>query len=262
MAGLFSKLFGHILPRGFDKITTSGGGKRARTAPNTERIRDTVADERQRLAAKKRLASGQQPSNLPPEIQDQLAAFKTLLGTETAKMLAGQQMERLERQAAERLRATQSTPEYRFLNSEYVLQHGRDFRSSNVFAVWYEPGEQSIYVTFQEAGGGGGGAGASYRYWTISLAEAKSIFIASSKGKFIWDNFRIRGTMLGHRKNYALITSGSAPWKWESTPASAEAHAAKVQAQSGAATLQEEIGKFGLPIPKGNLYAALGKFVK
>ncbi len=41
-----------------------------------------------------------------------------------------------------------------------------------------------------------------YGYEPVGLQMARSFFHTSSKGKWVWDNLRIRGTKYGHKVNY------------------------------------------------------------
>ncbi len=76
-----------------------------------------------------------------------------------------------------------------------------DFSSSNVELMNYDYEKEILYVQFKPKNNSGAGV---YAYNPVSMAEALSFIKAPSKGGWIWDNLRIRGTALGHRKNYAL----------------------------------------------------------
>ena len=49
------------------------------------------------------------------------------------------------------------------------------------------------------------GPGPLYRYDGVSPDAFLSMLTAGSKGTWIWDNLRIRGTVSGHQKDYSLV---------------------------------------------------------
>lgn len=57
--------------------------------------------------------------------------------------------------------------------------------------------------------------GAQYEYYNVATELFEKFRRASSKGKFVWDTLRIRGTVSGHRYDYRLtgITNGRVPRK-------------------------------------------------
>lgn len=87
--------------------------------------------------------------------------------------------------------------------------------SSNVHSIGYEyaavdgqPG--NLLVRF--LGGTGkerGGEGALYRYRDVPLSVFISFKLASSKGKFVWDELRVRHTVSGHQYDYELAGTGA-----------------------------------------------------
>lgn len=63
----------------------------------------------------------------------------------------------------------------------------------------------SLFVRF--LGGHGkerGGPGPMYEYFDVPVMVFKSFLRAQSKGKFLWDEIRVRGTASGHRYRYDL----------------------------------------------------------
>lgn len=59
-----------------------------------------------------------------------------------------------------------------------------------------------------------GGKGPEYHYFGVHPAVFESFRIASSKGKFVWDRLRVRGTVSGHQFPYELTklqSSGYVP---------------------------------------------------
>lgn len=115
--------------------------------------------------------------------------------------------------------------------------------SSNVWAYGYDPANQILYVQFKAdtiregalhgvrhgrtkkgrkritAKGGTLGStiigksnspGALYLYRNVTEAEFWKLKTAQSKGRFVWDVLRQRGTLHGHKKDYALVSGGLA----------------------------------------------------
>lgn len=88
-------------------------------------------------------------------------------------------------------------------------------RSSNVYAFGYDLDTRSLYVRFKDRippGGEGDGyggrphrPGSIYRYFNVPPAVFLGMLKASSRGKFIWDVIRVRGTVSGHNYDYALV---------------------------------------------------------
>lgn len=112
--------------------------------------------------------------------------------------------------------------------------------SSNVYSFGYDLQTHSLFVRFKasihEGGGGygkgsdyGGGhgrgrphrPGALYLYHNVPPELFLAFIDAPSKGNWLWDNIRIRGTHSGHRFDYALVgvQNGYVPRKATLTPA-------------------------------------------
>jgi|SRR5579859_2523292 len=47
--------------------------------------------------------------------------------------------------------------------------------------------------------------GSMYEYQPVSLEEAHSLYAAASKGKWVWDHLRIRGTIYGYKVPYTMV---------------------------------------------------------
>lgn len=116
-----------------------------------------------------------------------------------------------------------------FPGRQYVGMHF--VVSSNVYAIGYNPQTRTMRVQYLaswlSASGvsgrghrgksrvrgklGGtvtkhrGGPGPTYDYYNVPYHTYKSIEGAGSKGAAIWDNLRIRGTVYGHKYDYALV---------------------------------------------------------
>jgi DNA topoisomerase IB len=73
----------------------------------------------------------------------------------------------------------------------------RGFPSSNVSAFRYQRGENQLYVRYKN--------GQWYEYDRVSPAEAAGLYNANSKGKWVWDRLRIRGTVFGFKKPYRRL---------------------------------------------------------
>lgn len=108
--------------------------------------------------------------------------------------------------------------------------------SSNVYSFAYDYEASTLYVTFQghkiNAGsishgrvrrGRGrsrpqlrgtpgstvtnerGGRGSMYAYFDVPVRVFERMKSAASKGKFVWDELRVRGTVYGHKYRYSLV---------------------------------------------------------
>ena len=103
----------------------------------------------------------------------------------------------------------------RFLASHPIVT-GKMVRatgSSNVWAFGYVFSEGALYVRFAKKGEGGtpSGPGPLYRYAGVTPDQFLSLLTAGSKGTWIWDNLRIRGTTSGQQKDYELLEIMPAP---------------------------------------------------
>lgn len=96
-----------------------------------------------------------------------------------------------------------------------ILVHG----SSNVFSISYlfptngdTSGNGAIVVRFLAGDSKHrAGPGASYKYWPVSYTLFQEFKVAASKGTFVWDHFRVRGSVAGHQTNVAIIDIGDLP---------------------------------------------------
>jgi hypothetical protein len=103
----------------------------------------------------------------------------------------------------------------RFLASHPIVT-GKMVRatgSSNVWAFGYAFNEGALYVRFAKKGQGGvpSGPGPLYRYPGVTPDQFLSMLNAGSKGMWIWDNLRIRGTIPGQQKDYELLETVPTP---------------------------------------------------
>lgn len=76
--------------------------------------------------------------------------------------------------------------------------------SSNVYAFGYDVDSRTLYVRYRAAPRFGGGMGSLYAYDGVSMDKFLSLYESPSKGTWMWDNVRIRGTWSGHRHPYRL----------------------------------------------------------
>src|SRR5690606_22503386 len=80
--------------------------------------------------------------------------------------------------------------------------------SSNVHSFGYDVEHQYLYVRFNAPAHEGvrtHSAGPIYRYHNVPARIFLAMMSAPSKGTFIWDSIRERGTVSGHKYDYALV---------------------------------------------------------
>ena len=94
------------------------------------------------------------------------------------------------------------------------LLHGtmHDVVSSNVHSIGMQasqPGARTgtLLIRFlgTRPGGRRGGKGPTYAYRDVPVELFREFRTAASKGKFVWDYVRVRGTVSGHRFPYELV---------------------------------------------------------
>ena len=91
--------------------------------------------------------------------------------------------------------------------------------SSNVHSIGFDWDPQNathgtLKVRFlQKRADGSNGPGPLYEYFNVAPEVFKAFRVADSKGRFVWDRLRIRGTVSGHRFRYRLkeIANGYMP---------------------------------------------------
>ena len=64
--------------------------------------------------------------------------------------------------------------------------------SSNVAEIHYDIDSGALQIRFKNGG--------LYQYEDVSIREAESFARASSRGKWVWDNLRKRGTVFGYNR--------------------------------------------------------------
>jgi hypothetical protein len=95
--------------------------------------------------------------------------------------------------------------------------------SSNIYSIGYDNDSHTLMVRFVGRHGHKDNSrrpGSIYAYFHVPARRFLQFLDASSKGKWLWDNVRIRGTISGHRYDYALvgIEAGYVPRKATLTP--------------------------------------------
>lgn len=107
---------------------------------------------------------------------------------------------------------------YQFNNNDPILTGEMiDVISTNVHSIGYDWNEQSptrgtLKVRFLESTGRKSStrcAGPLYFYFNVHPEVFLAFQQAASKGRFVWDRLRVRGTVSGHRYFYELEDTGS-----------------------------------------------------
>lgn len=82
--------------------------------------------------------------------------------------------------------------------------------SSNVEWIQYlaafEGTPEHLYVGYKD--------GSAYMYGEITPEMAIAFLNAPSKGRWVWDNLRLRGTVYGWQKPYAFLNAAGGERKW------------------------------------------------
>jgi hypothetical protein len=110
--------------------------------------------------------------------------------------------------------------------------------SSNVHSIGYDLDTGTLYVRFLvtvvREGRVRQFGGSLYGYRGVTPEEFLRFLDAPSKGGWVWDNLRVRGTASGHKKDYFLagIVGGYVPRKatlqWITDPKTGKPHLAEV----------------------------------
>jgi len=95
--------------------------------------------------------------------------------------------------------------------------------SSNIYSIGYDNDSHTLMVRFvgrHSHKDNSRRPGSIYAYFHVPARRFLQFLDAASKGKWLWDNVRIRGTISGHRYDYALvgIEAGYVPRKATLTP--------------------------------------------
>jgi len=90
-------------------------------------------------------------------------------------------------------------------------------QSSNVEEAQYDMPTHQLTVKFSD--------GSIYQYQEVSMVEATSFAQSGSKGGWVWDNLRVRGTIYGHKKPYVFLSGPSRKGRgWMKTRATRKKH--------------------------------------
>lgn len=97
-----------------------------------------------------------------------------------------------------------------------VIEGPINVTSSNVHSIAYEHNQNDSYapgnLLVRYLGGDSKnrtGEGPLYRYHDVPVTIWKSFKLAASKGRFVWDELRVRGTISGHQYAYELAGTGN-----------------------------------------------------
>ncbi len=101
-------------------------------------------------------------------------------------------------------------------NSPFFTGEMIRVKSSNVHSIGYkwnhaDPARGTLVVRFLDhrKDRGVNRAGAGYEYYAVHPMVFAAFIRASSKGKFVWDKLRVRGTVSGHQYRYSIATLAS-----------------------------------------------------
>ena len=102
---------------------------------------------------------------------------------------------------------------------DLIMGRMYDVTSSNVHSIGMridEPSDRTGALFIRFLGGESqhrAGLGAMYEYRDVPVDLFREFLSAASKGTFVWDHIRVRGTVAGHRFPYELvgITQGYVP---------------------------------------------------
>ncbi len=117
-------------------------------------------------------------------------------------------------------RRTRFPPDHPLLTGDMVDAP----KSSNVHSFGYDLYSHSLYVRYldheSDEGKTSRRPGPIYRYFNAPPELFLAFLRADSKGSFVWDSLRIRGTVSGHQLDYALVgvQNGYVPRKATMTP--------------------------------------------
>ncbi len=107
----------------------------------------------------------------------------------------------LKKQTAAAAKAVFGVEDNSEMDSFLFFKEWRSVTSSNVKAIQYDREGHQLTVEYHD--------GSFYQYQDISPSEAKSMAEAGSKGKWVWDNLRVRGTVFGFQKPYVFLSGPS-----------------------------------------------------
>lgn len=140
-------------------------------------------------------------------------ATETRLSRLSDSARSARRAQTLEDEAAEILDERPTDPVELFLHYGEWLP----VTSSNVAAASYDAQGEQLTIEYKD--------GSFYQYHPVALATAKAFTAATSKGKWVWDNLRVRGTVYGYQVPYTFLSGPSkAQRKWMRSRASRRLH--------------------------------------
>ena len=76
-----------------------------------------------------------------------------------------------------------------------------EVESTNVKAIRWLADDEALQIEFLNHG--------FYQYQNVNETEARDFALSPSKGSWVWDNLRLRGTVFGYQKDYTFISGPS-----------------------------------------------------
>lgn len=107
-----------------------------------------------------------------------------------------------ERELREALEATEIPP--RVLSEEEAWAESGEWlpvSSSNVAAIAYDAEDERLLIEYKD--------GSSYAYQPVNMPMAIDFYRAGSKGTWVWDHLRERGTVFGYKIPYTHLSGPS-----------------------------------------------------
>lgn len=92
----------------------------------------------------------------------------------------------------------------RALTEEEAWAEGGDWKpvqSSNVASIQFHADDDRLIIEYKD--------GSIYAYHPVPMPMAIDLYRASSKGKWVWDNLRVRGTVFGYQIPYEHLSGPS-----------------------------------------------------
>ena len=119
-------------------------------------------------------------------------------------------------------------------------------QSSNVEWFRWEASNDTLQIGYKD--------GSVYEYYDIPLSMAMDMYRAGSKGGFVWDRLRRRGTVFGYQKEYAFLSGASTSTRiWhEGLPGQRDAKGKYIKRSQAALESRKRHGAIG---PAGEPFA-------
>lgn len=201
--GLFANLFSFLekKPRSTGKIQAELNALRAaniETTAASNALKRIDAEERKAKEARVKKRAGGMFAKIAAQEERR---------HEREKARAAKELEKAREEAEKEIAARIRDPEWRFLNEDEWVESPE---SSNVGSFRFLHKSNELEILYKD--------GSAYLYSNISEAEAKSLFHAPSRGGWVWDNLRVRKSVYGFKKPYALISAFGKQRNWMKTP--------------------------------------------